>query len=288
MKRYKFPSSNNFFIHYAYGPYTETHCHDYWEFTVVTNGKLLHKINGTERLVQENTLLVIRPDDGHSLNKAGTEELAYINLGVKKDAFKTMMKILSSDLYEWFVSQPYCEFEISKSSVIYYTKMFNLLQSNTQDKSTTEHFLSAIFISVIRELLFCINQSQQTHRYSAIINQFIEQMRRPENLTLSIEEIIQQMNYSHCHVIRLFKKETGMTPSQFFSNIKLEHARMLLESTNFSVANIASIVGFSSLGHFTKVFKERYSLPPANYRKKWSNYYDSFDDVQNEKAKNTQ
>ena len=111
------------------------------------------------------------------------------------------------------------------------------------------------------------------------VNKFIERMRKPENITLSIEDIIKTMNYSHCHIIRLFKKETGTTPSQYFLQIKLHYARSLLETTDLSVLDIASTVGFSSLGHFTKVFKNQFSLPPANYRKKWNNYYDAFDEI---------
>jgi AraC-like DNA-binding protein len=42
---------------------------------------------------------------------------------------------------------------------------------------------------------------------------------------------------------------------------------------------VASTVGFSSLGHFTEVFKKQYSLPPANYRRKWNIYFDSFDEI---------
>ena len=64
-----------------------------------------------------------------------------------------------------------------------------------------------------------------------------------------------------------------------FLKIKLNYARSLLETSNLSVLEIASTVGFSSLGHFTEVFKNQYSLPPANYRRKWSNFYDSFDEV---------
>ena len=130
--------------------------------------------------------------------------------------------------------------------------------------------------------MLCINHTKHKQNYSESVKKFIELMRQPEHFALSIEEITQMMNYSHCHIIRLFKKETGMTPSQYFLRIKLAYAKSLLETTDFSVAHIASLVGFSSLGHFTKVFKDQYSLPPANYRKKWEYYYASFDDVQNE------
>lgn len=287
MKRYKFPFSHkNFFINYNRGPYAETHCHDYWEFTIITRGRILHKINGLERTVRENTLLVLRPDDTHSLNRTDNQDITYINIGVKNEVLKTVLSAFSGGMYDFLLKSPFVEFEISKSTSIYFTNMFNKFQSAVHSKSESDDYLSIIFVSVIRELLLCANNSKQKQNYSATVNEFIEHMRRPENLTLSIEDIIKRMNYSHCHIIRLFKKETGTTPSQYFLKIKLNYARSMLETTDLSVLDIAATVGFSSLGHFTKVFKNQYSLPPASYRKKWNNYYDSFDEVRSDKLKN--
>ena len=280
MKRYKFPSTNkNFFIHYTSGPYLERHCHNYWEFNIITRGKVLHKIGNLERVVDENTLLVIRPDDAHSLNNATNHEIAYINIGVREEVLKNILSALSPNLYESLLDGPYVELKISKSSTIYFINMFNRLHTSISDEYTSNNLLSTIFISVIRELLAFNNKTPQTQNYSPTVNEFIEYMRKTENLTLSIADIIKDMNYSHCHIIRLFKKETGTTPSQYFLKIKLNYARNLLETTNLSVVDIAATVGFSSLGHFTEVFKKQYSLPPANYRRKWNIYFDSFDEL---------
>ena len=282
MKRYKFPSGErNFFINLNHGPYPETHCHDYWEFTFIIKGRFLHKIGGVERTITENTLLVIRPDDIHSFNNVNDSDLDYVNFGVKDDVLKTILSTIANSTYEFLLQAPFVEFPISESTTTYFFNMFNKIQSTIHSQNASEEFLSIIFVSVIRELLLCVSNLKQKQNYSPVINDFIERMRKPENLTLSIEDIIKNMNYSHCHIIRLFKKETGYTPSQYFLKIKLNYARSLLESTTLSVLDIASTVGFSSLGHFTEVFKKQYSLPPASYRRRWTNYYDSFDDVNN-------
>ena len=287
MKRYTFPSNaNNFFLSYDRGPYLETHCHDYWEFTIILKGKISHKINGFERIINENTLLVIRPDDVHSLNKVNDQEIAYINVAARSHVFKMIISALSGKLYDFLLESSFVEFPLEKSATTYFSNLFNKYQMTTSNKRDSDDFLSTIFISVVRELLLSFNHSNQKQNYSPTVNEFIEHMRNPENLTLSIEDIIKNMNYSHCHIIRLFKKETGTTPSQYFLTIKLNYARILLETTNLSVLDIASNVGFSSLGHFTKVFKNHYSTPPASYRKQWSNYYNSFDEVSNNKNEN--
>ena len=279
MKRYKFPSKDkNFFIGYNNTPYPITHCHEHWEFTIILKGNLKHKIDGQERIIGENTLLVIRPDDAHSLHRANTQETIHINFGVRESVVDTVISTLSKTLYDFLTKEPFVEFELSKSTATYFANMFNKFHTTHGDHASDD-ILATIFTSLVRELLMCYNKSKQTHNYSPTVNEFIGHMRKTENLTLSINDIIKNMNYSHCHIIRLFKKETGTTPSQYFLKIKLNYARSLLETTNLSVLDIASMVGFSSLGHFTEVFKNQYSLPPANYRRKWNNYYDSFDEI---------
>ena len=266
-------------MHLRHGPYTETHGHDFWEFAIITKGKILHKINGLERTVKEGTILVLRPHDIHSLHSADKDPIEHINFGVRSDAIKTVLEVLSNNLYEFLLNEPFVEYELSKSAIIYFNTMFNKFHTTIHDEQASDIFLSTIFTSIIRELLQCITSSKQKQTYSPTVNEFIAQMRKPENLILPIEEIIKNMNYSHCHLLRLFKQETGTTPSRYFLKIKLNYARSLLESTSLSTIDVASIVGFSSLGHFTEVFKNEYSIPPAKYRKKWNNYYNAFDEV---------
>lgn len=162
MKRYKFPSNDkNFFIHCNREPYSETHCHDYWEFTIVAKGKILHKINQLERTVNENTLLVIRPNDVHSLIESDKQEIVYINIGIKDYVFKTLLSVLSDGLYEFLLKGNFVEFEISKSTTIYFLNSFNKLQTTIHNQRVSENYLSTIVISIIRELLQCVNHSRE-------------------------------------------------------------------------------------------------------------------------------
>ena len=281
MKRHTFPrEANNFFIHLRDCPYTETHCHTFWEFTIITKGKMLHKIGNHERVVEQDTLLVLRPNDVHSQARYENQPIEYINFGVREDVLRTILSVLSTNLYTSLLLEPYIEYPLSKPSVVYFHDMFNQFHTTIQDEQAEDLILSAIFVSILRELFQYAQPSKQKAHYSPTVNAFIKAMRNPENLVLSIDTIIQDFNYSHCHLLRLFKQETGTTPSKYFLKNKMNYAKVLLESTNLSITNIASLVGFSSLGHFTKVFKEEFAVPPATYRKNWQIYYNSLDETE--------
>jgi AraC-like DNA-binding protein len=69
-------------------------------------------------------------------------------------------------------------------------------------------------------------------------------------------------NYFH----RLFKKCCGMTPLEFLTKTRLDHARSLLVSTDKSIAQIAEECGFDSASYFIVVFRKFCSVTPNEYR----------------------
>ena len=58
------------------------------------------------------------------------------------------------------------------------------------------------------------------------------------------------------------------TPARYIKEQKLLKAIHLLDSTDFSVSEICYEAGFSDTSHFTKLFKQKYSLTPSEYRKR--------------------
>lgn len=68
------------------------------------------------------------------------------------------------------------------------------------------------------------------------------------------------------YLSRLFKKETGMTISEYIQSRKVETAKNMLAYSDFSTAQIASILAFSSQSYFTEVFRKRTGMTPLRYR----------------------
>ena len=61
--------ANELFFHIQYKDYPFLHSHrGYWEFMLVTDGMLYHKLNGKRRELTKGTLCIIRPQDSHSMH----------------------------------------------------------------------------------------------------------------------------------------------------------------------------------------------------------------------------
>jgi transcriptional regulator GlxA family with amidase domain len=73
---------------------------------------------------------------------------------------------------------------------------------------------------------------------------------------------------SEAHFIRTFRATFGETPNRYLQRRRVERAMFLLRSTDRSVTDICMDVGFSSLGTFSRVFRDIVGEPPSEYRRR--------------------
>lgn len=276
MKKYKFLSVGNVDFSKLQGAYPYLHTHEYWEFCMITEGIVWHVINNEKILVKQGTLLLIRPTDIHKFEKYHNEKTVQINLTVEKSFFETFTKTFSPELMEKF-EESYAMLELDASAVTYYVNYAIKLQLLNKSSEEFQSECRFLFLSLWEKVARKVMTYKETNKnsYSNIVLSLINKMEDASFVSLRIEELLSDTHYSHCHVIRKFRSETGKTPSRYFNDIKLRYAKNLLETTNLTVLEISMKVGFSSVGHFSKWFKKTYDMTPLHYRKKWNAYYNS-------------
>lgn len=85
---------------------------------------------------------------------------------------------------------------------------------------------------------------------------------------ISTEDIAKQLYLSRPHLSQKFKKETGFTLTDFILQQKIREAKRLLRYTDKTSAAIGFYLGFSSQGHFSRVFQKCAGCTPKEYRQK--------------------
>lgn len=85
---------------------------------------------------------------------------------------------------------------------------------------------------------------------------------------VDIDALSKAMFISRTHLAVKFKKETGMTLTDFVLKEKIEEGKRLLRYTDKSISAIAAHLGFSSQGHFANAFRKYADCPPNEYRLK--------------------
>ncbi|MFT3830273.1 MAG: AraC family transcriptional regulator [Opitutaceae bacterium] len=82
-----------------------------------------------------------------------------------------------------------------------------------------------------------------------------------------LARLAERAGMSEFHFNRLFKRATGVPPSQYQIRLRLDAARRLLRETERSVITVANDVGYSNPSHFARLFRKETGLSPSDYRR---------------------
>ena len=90
-----------------------------------------------------------------------------------------------------------------------------------------------------------------------------------EHLTeeFCLSKLAHMAGISDYHFNRLFKKATGVPPSQYHIKLRIEEAKRLLRETKMSVIDVAMAVGYANSSHFARLFRKETGMTPTNYRR---------------------
>ena len=80
--------------------------------------------------------------------------------------------------------------------------------------------------------------------------------------TLSLSSVAAEVGYHDKYISALFKRQKGVTYTQYLRELRLRHAVFLIEQGVVSVKNVAILSGFGDALYFSKVFKEVKGISP--------------------------
>lgn len=81
----------------------------------------------------------------------------------------------------------------------------------------------------------------------------------------TVPELAAAVNVSQTHLTNLFQRYLGMSPAKYITRIRVEECKQLLSSGELSVGEIAELMGYSSIPHFCKQFRQWTGSSPAGY-----------------------
>ncbi|KXO04343.1 helix-turn-helix domain-containing protein [Bacillus paranthracis] len=108
----------------------------------------------------------------------------------------------------------------------------------------------------------------KTKKYSNTITTCLNYINRNIYQKISLSELAELLQVNPTYLSGLFKKEVGITLSQYIQREKIEEAKKLLTLTSYSLTDICLWLKFSDQSYFIRIFKKITTMTPKQYREK--------------------
>ncbi|GAA4107470.1 AraC family transcriptional regulator [Aquimarina addita] len=140
---------------------------------------------------------------------------------------------------------------------------------NTFYRNIISNAISTILSIMVRNLAM-INKKKNKKKIdkSSKIESIVAYIKQNvyENERTKIHSISEKFKMSQSSISSYFKKETGESIHQYITKYKMQLVEYRLQHTKFTIAEIASQLGYTDESHLTKTFKKHFSLSPKQYR----------------------
>jgi AraC-like DNA-binding protein len=116
-------------------------------------------------------------------------------------------------------------------------------------------------LSVVRNQEFAGKNIERTIRKACMY------FRENLNTNVNIEQLAEELNVGYSYFRQMFRKYTGISPTQYHLSLRIQKAKDLLVSTDQSFKEIAIDLGFESYFYFSRIFKDKTGKSPMEFRK---------------------
>lgn len=142
--------------------------------------------------------------------------------------------------------------------------LYQFYRENAQALATIE--FQKRFIAYIYELTDCYGKNKKSHNQQLVerLEAYLAEHYAMDDLTLY--RVADEFRLSSGYLSTFFREQTGMTFSEYLLGIRMERAKVLLETTHMPVGEIAEKVGYASANSFNRAFKKFYGVNPMQMR----------------------
>ena len=129
--------------------------------------------------------------------------------------------------------------------------------------------LSALSHQIYDDFIHRVHDMRKNPDYSAAVQKCVDYIEMHLDEPVRASALSRLTGYAEYYLTDKFRQETGVSVSDYAKFAKIERAKLLLETTDDGIQEIADQLGFSSRNYFSRVFSELTGCSPKEYRKRF-------------------
>ncbi len=251
------------------------HWHNEVELIVVKKGRGIVSVDLVTYYVEAGDIIFIFPGQLHSIEQDDSYRMEYENILFKQELLKSSgIDYCNANFIQPLFVGEVRLYPLIDDAFINHSRIIDLINEIDRlcDKKpfawqmAVKGFLYQILyllVSAYTEEVKNKSDKKSIDKIKDILTYIEQNYASP----ISIAEVADYCSYSESYFMKFFKQNMGSGFIQYLNQYRLELAADLLRSSNDSVLDIATAVGFDNLSYFTRSFKKKYGVTPGRYRK---------------------
>lgn len=257
----------------------DLHRHDYFEITYVYRGSCTLLFDGESIRLSEGQMCIIPPMSPH--NQPLTPECIAIGIVVRRSTFDAIFGELltQQDLVSTFFRNSLYG-SVQSNYLLLRTELLpqfrEVLHQLVHECGSDAPYANACTASLLKLFLaralrgysntitiYRPDEAMVRQNDFTMVLQYIQQNFR----TVTLASLASAFHYSETYLCRLIQRNLNQSFTDTLRGIKTARAREYLDNTGLKVSEVAELVGYDSVDHFSRTFKRTFGMSPREYRK---------------------
>lgn len=262
-------------VHESVHPRVMHRHEDFLEIILIREGAGTFSINGRDVAVSAGDLVIYNSTIIHDERTGPDKPLSWFCVAIKH--------------VQWPGLRPNCLIRDGISPVFPSGELFaafnhlcelmfdQLVQERPGHAVATHHLVQALLAMTRQLILQAEGHGDLGSENEPLAHRVITYLDNHFTEAISLEQLAGLFKVSTYYLAHVFKERFGYSPLQYVSRHRIGEAQSLLISTDLSITEIASRVGYDSPSHFNRQFRKYVGMPPRRYK---INYFKRFPEHQ--------
>lgn len=227
----------------------------------ILEGKGVYYVNGKTYELKPGQGFMITPGVPNTYIADEKEPWKYIYVTFKGADEQSLVKSCGLD-----DDNVIFEFPTDDTTIGYLNCIHNACKSNSAKGYDALGYFLLVMSNIVRQHNESITDRLSTEHYIGLARSYIYDR---SSYNISVRDIAAYVGIERTYLYRIFKRELGISPSKYLTDVRLKSAIGLMEHSELSVNEIAVSSGFYDISHFTKAFTSKYGVSPGKYRNEY-------------------
>lgn len=236
---------------------------DYVEVVLIVRGQAQFSIGGRQLQVREGDLIIYNAGVVHDEVSGPDIQIATFCAAIAHLALPGLEAnaLIPENQHPIFSSG-----EHFASLLGIYSMMFDQLTGERNGCEIVAHHLMRALLAVVWEILHGSEAPYRPEDEEPLPHRIRDYLDRHYAEDIRLQDLADTLNISAYYLAHVFKDCFGYSPMQYILRRRIGEAQTLLISTDLSVTEIASRVGYDNPSHFIQLFTKNVGLPPRKYK----------------------